>query len=68
MSNQAKFERQAQGITDRYQAEMDMKFFLSHWTGYKGVKARHEKELKELAEKYDVALNLKDWKLNSHWM
>lgn len=68
MSNQAKFERQAQIITDRYQAEMDMKFFLSHWTGYKDVKARHQKELQDLAQKYAVPLNLTDWKLNRYWM
>ena len=67
MSNQAAFENEAQAITDRYQAEMDMKFFLSHWAGYKDVKARHKKDLQNLAQKYDAVLNLKDWTLNGHW-
>ena len=68
MSNQANFERQAQAITDRYQAEIDMKMFLAHWSGYKGVKARHKKELQELAQKYEVDLNFNKWKLSGHWM
>lgn len=45
-----------------------MKLFLSHWGGYKDVKARHKKEMQVLAKKYGVVYNLKDWKLNSHWM
>lgn len=68
MSNQANFERQAQAITDQYQAELDMKAYLSHWGGYKDVKARHKKDLQDLAQKYDVDLNYKDWKLNIIWM
>ena len=68
MSNQVRFENEAQAITDHYQAELDMKFFLSHWGGYKDVKARHKQELQELAEKYEVVVNYKDWKLNGHWM
>ena len=68
MSNQDKFEREAQVITRRYQAEVDMKLYLAHWTGYKDVKARHKKDLQDLAQKYDVDFNHKKWKLNGHWM
>lgn len=68
MANQENFERQAQAITERYQAEIDMKTYLAHWGGYKDVKARHKKELQELAQKYEVTLNFKKWKLNGHWM
>jgi len=47
---------------------MDMKFYLAHWSGYKDVKARHKKELQDLAQKYAVDFNYKKWKLNGHWM
>ena len=68
MSNQARFENEAQAVTDRYQAEMDMKAYLSHWSGYEDVKARHKKELQDLAKKYGADLNYKDWKLNIIWV
>ena len=68
MSNQARFESEAQTITEQYQAELDMKAFLSHWGGYKDVKMRHQKEIQALAQKYGVDFNLKDWKLSVIWM
>lgn len=68
MFSKDKFEREAKAIRDRNQAEMDMKLYLSHWGGYKEVKARHEKELQKLARKYEVDIDLKRWKLNGHWM
>ena len=68
MTNQEKFEREARAILDRNQAEMDMKLYLAHWSGYKDVKKRHQKELQDLANKYDVDLDLEKWKLNGHWM
>ena len=68
MSNKDAFEREAKVIRDRNQTEMDLKLFLTHWGGYKEVKARHHKELQDLAEKHGVDFNLKRWKLNGHWM
>jgi predicted DsbA family dithiol-disulfide isomerase len=68
MSNQARFENEAQVTTNRYQAEMDMKAYLSHWGGYEDVKERHKKELQDLAKKYGADLNYKDWKLNIIWV
>jgi len=68
MTNQEKFEREANIIRERNQTEMDMKAFLAHWSGYKEVHARHEKEIKALADKYEVDVNIKAWKLNGHWM
>lgn len=68
MSNQERFETEARQITERYQAELDMKLFLAHWGGYKDVKARHKQEIKDLAQKYGVGVNMKIWKLNGHWM
>jgi len=68
MSNQDKFEREARTLLDRNQASLDLKLFLSHWSGYKEVKALHKKEIQELARKYEVDLDLKKWKLNGHWV
>lgn len=68
MSNQDKFESAARTIVERNQAAMDLKIFLSHWGGYEEVRNRHKKEILELAQSYDVEIDLKKWKLNGHWM
>lgn len=68
MSNRDKFESDAKVILGKNQATMDLKLFLWHWDGYEEVKLQHKKELQELAQKYDVDLDLKKWKLNGHWM
>jgi hypothetical protein len=68
MSDQEKFEKEAAAITQRYQAEMDMKMYLSHWTGYAELRGRHEKDIYILARKYNVEFNYKKWTLDGHWM
>lgn len=68
MTSEEKFEREAQVARERNQTEIDLKFFLSHWSGYKEIHLRHEQEIKELAEKYEIDVNIKAWKLNGHWI
>jgi len=68
MSNQEKFENAAKAIFKQNQTTLDLKLFLCHWDGYKDVKARHKKEIQDLAREYGVELDFKKWKLNGHWM
>ncbi len=63
MSEQAKFDIEAQKILAKNQWAMDFKLFLSHWSGYSEIRERHEKELKALAQTYGVELDMKKWKL-----
>ena len=62
-SYDAEFEREAKKICTRNQDEIDMKYWLSHWFGYKKIYKRHEQEMRALAEKYNVDLDMKKWKL-----
>ena len=66
MSNQEMFEIEAKALLDRNQAMLDLKLYLSHWSGYKEIDKRHKKELQDLAQKYSIELDLKKWKLNLH--
>jgi len=66
MSNQDKFEREARVICERNQAAMDLKAYLYQWSGSQEVRARHKKELQDLAKKFEVELDFKKWKLNGN--
>jgi len=68
MTNQEKFERDAEIILGQHQATLDLKLFLCHWGGYEETKTRFKTEIQDLAQKYGVDLDLKKWKLNGHWM
>lgn len=68
MTNQEKFEREAERVLRRHQDSIDAKVWLSHWTGYERIRKNHEKEILALAQKYGVEIELKAWKLNSHFM
>jgi len=68
MSNQEMFETEARVIRKRNQATLDLKLYLCHWRGYDEVKTLHKKEIQALAQKHNVEMEFKKWKLNGHWM